>query len=129
MLCPADQNPAGAHSYIVNKLVVRNQQDILKFGGKAEKNSSSEIIILGEKTTTSSDYYMERTLAGLNPDGSPNAAAETEFNRVVEQARHGVSRGSNYLMFDGHVEAKPPTDAKNALDPWEVIVPTPPPGP
>ena len=72
---------------------------------------------------------MEWQLAALLDDGTVNPDQDTEFNRVVEQARHGLSRGSNYLMFDGHVETKPPTNAKAAIDPWQVDVPTPPPGP
>jgi prepilin-type N-terminal cleavage/methylation domain-containing protein/prepilin-type processing-associated H-X9-DG protein len=128
MMCPADTEPRGVHSYIVNKLLVKRQQDILKFGGKTDRFGPTEIIVAGEKTTVTSDYYMELNVVNgmaldpvtgnpvLGPDGNPM----TEFDRVIEQARHGRIRGSNYLFFDGHVESRPPKDAKDAFDPWNV---------
>jgi len=114
MLCPADQEPKAAHSYVVNKLLVKNQATLLKFGGKTTRFGPTEIIVAGEKTSIVSDYYMELTIT----DGSVDVDGKTEYERVIEQARHGRKIGSNYLFFDGHVETRSPEEAKKALDPW-----------
>jgi prepilin-type processing-associated H-X9-DG protein len=39
--------------------------------------------------------------------------------------RHGPRLGSNYLFKDWHVDAVPPEEAINALDPWGLPQPTP----
>jgi prepilin-type processing-associated H-X9-DG protein len=126
MLCPADVDPRGVHSYIVNKLLVKNQQDFLKFGKKAKFKDNTSVVVAGEKTSITSDYYMEANIV----DGSTTLDAYgnpvTEFDRVIEQARHGRVMGSNYLFFDGHVESRPPKEAREALNPWEVFSAMPP---
>jgi prepilin-type N-terminal cleavage/methylation domain-containing protein/prepilin-type processing-associated H-X9-DG protein len=127
MLCPADQEPRSAHSYIVNKLLVKNQQTLLKYGGKTDKKGPSEIIVAGEKTTIAADYYMELNIVdgmAVDSEGNPvldeNGDQITEFNRVVEQSRHGRNKGSNYLYFDGHVELRPSEESRLAFDPWNL---------
>jgi prepilin-type processing-associated H-X9-DG protein len=70
------------------------------FGGLG----SGEVVVMGEKTTGSVDYYMENT----------------DFDRgVVEKYRHGVRLGSNYLFMDGHVDILLPRDVIGGVDPWE----------
>ena len=51
-----------------------------------------------------------------------------QFDRVVEPYRHGITRGSNYLKFDGHVDTNLPNEALIGMDPWDLRVdpPTPP---
>src|SRR2546429_208766 len=51
---------------------------------------------------------------------SLGAAQMTEFNRVVEQYRHGVRLGSNYLYHDGHVGTLLPREALTGIDPWDL---------
>jgi prepilin-type processing-associated H-X9-DG protein/prepilin-type N-terminal cleavage/methylation domain-containing protein len=114
MLCPADMEPRSAHSYIINKLLVKDQEKIVKFGGRTDKHGPTTLIVAGEKTTTTADYYMELTIYG----GAVDAEGKTEFERVVEQERHGRKRGSNYLFFDGHVEMQASKEADKAFDPW-----------
>jgi prepilin-type N-terminal cleavage/methylation domain-containing protein/prepilin-type processing-associated H-X9-DG protein len=117
LICPADTEPRAAHSYIVNKLLVQNQEKLLKFGGKTQNKGPTEIIVAGEKTTNAADYYME-----LNITSNVVQPGETvtEFARVVEQSRHGINKGSNYLYFDGHAAPMPPTPADIAFDPWSI---------
>ena len=47
----------------------------------------------------------------------------SEFNRVVEQYRHGVRLGSNYLYHDGHVGTLLPREALTGIDPWDLRSP------
>ena len=112
LLCPVDEEPEGAHSYILNKHLADRH---VKFGSKnLGGKSSANIVLMGEKINSVSDYYMEVT---RDTSGNPDT---TEFYRIVEQYRHGPTYGSNYLYLDGHVEAVPPTEALRAIDPWDV---------
>jgi len=118
MLCPADDEPAAQHSYILNDHVIKRQIRRGKTGGAGV--SSSDIILLGEKKSDFQDFYME-----FKPDGS------SDFWRLVEKYRHGIQLGSNYLMVDGHIESKAPKEAEGGLDPWDIpatqpVVPPPP---
>jgi prepilin-type N-terminal cleavage/methylation domain-containing protein/prepilin-type processing-associated H-X9-DG protein len=105
LVCPSDDDPREAHSYVLNrhlsdkliKLTTRN------FGGI----KSPEVVVMGEKKSICRDYYMENS----------------DFDRVVDQYRHGVSRGANYLFHDGHVDILQPKDAITGMDPWEPPVP------
>ncbi|HLL90297.1 MAG TPA: prepilin-type N-terminal cleavage/methylation domain-containing protein [Tepidisphaeraceae bacterium] len=106
--CPADMEPRASHSYIVNKLVVRDQQKLLRFGKKSPNKTADQIIWAGEKTSIASDYYMEAIIL----------TSDTEFDRVVEQRRHGRNVGSNYLFLDTHVETRAFDAAKATYDPW-----------
>jgi len=112
MLCPEDLEPFESHSYVLNKHLAdkRIRLGSRNFGGL----TSSEVIVMGEKRSTERDYYME-----LN-----------DFDRVVEQYRHGLKLGSNYLYHDGHVGTVLPNQALTGLDPWDIrstTQPTPPP--
>jgi prepilin-type N-terminal cleavage/methylation domain-containing protein/prepilin-type processing-associated H-X9-DG protein len=132
MKCPADDLPAppavfvgtatyqngdenGAdHSYIFNYHIVSRN---IKVGSRDLGGlSSSDIIVAGEKRTDKDDYYM----------------ATGNFPGHIEQYRHGLTRGSNYLYLDWHVSTQMPKDAKTGIDPWDVpstTQPTPPPPP
>lgn len=110
MICPEDLDPWEYHSYVINKHLADER---IRFGsiklGRAE--SSSNVIVAGEKKTTERDYYMEDSPAG--------AIGADEFGRVVEPYRHGIRLGSNYLFLDGHVDSRLPDVVKNQLDPWD----------
>jgi prepilin-type N-terminal cleavage/methylation domain-containing protein/prepilin-type processing-associated H-X9-DG protein len=103
--CPEDNEPAEAHSYVLNDHLADER---IRFGTSrlGSAGSSANVVVAGEKLTTSRDYYMENA----------------DFERVVEQYRHGVSNGSNYLYMDGHVEKQMPKAAKGQLDPWANVV-------
>ena len=101
LLCPTDFEPAEEHSYVLNKHLADKG---LKFGtSRVNQLVSSEIVVMGEKVSSESDYYMARG----------------DFERVVEPYRHGVKLGSNYLYLDSHVDITPPEEAIAALDPWD----------
>jgi prepilin-type N-terminal cleavage/methylation domain-containing protein/prepilin-type processing-associated H-X9-DG protein len=101
MLCPSDVEPAGQHSYVLNEHVAYwniKYSTVLPPG-----KSHAQVILMGEKHTTVTDYYMQYG----------------DFNRVVEPYRHGQFLGSNYLMLDLHVETQLPSQAILGLDPWD----------
>ena len=114
MLCPSDPDPYEAHSYVLNQHLADER---IRFGTRrfGKLTSSAEVVVMGEKKTTERDYYMEK---GLDSDNN------TDFFRVVEPYRHGVTLGSNYLKFDGHVDTNLPNDALTGLDPWDPGTPT-----
>lgn len=111
MLCPSDYEPSEAHSYVLNQHLAdqRIRAGTRNLGGL----TSPEVIVAGEKITDQRDYYME----------------SAEFNRIVEQYRHGVKLGSNYLKLDWHVDTLPPREALTGMDPWALRVPAPTPTP
>jgi prepilin-type N-terminal cleavage/methylation domain-containing protein len=124
MICPSDVEPVGDHSYLANAhlLPVSMPNTLaagegganydIKFGSPLPTGeTSSTVIVLGEKVSSLGDYYMD----------------PGDFSTRVEQYRHGLSVGSNYLMLDMHVETIVPADAVNGLDPWSVVPPTSPP--
>lgn len=100
LLCPEDIEPAERHSYVLNHHLADNR---IKFGSKRfGLLTNSEVVVAGEKRTLIEDYYMETG----------------DWDRVVEEYRHGIRYGSNYLYFDGHVSTELPARAKTGLDPW-----------
>lgn len=99
LICPADPLPGEAHSYVLNNHCSRYDIRLHRTKGV----SASQIILMGEKQSEITDYYMD---------------AE-DFDRVVEKFRHGFYLASNYLFLDGHVDNSPPESAKGNIDPWE----------
>ena len=99
------------HSYIFNNHIVEREIKVgsRDFGGL----SAADIIVTGEKRTDKDDYYM----------------ATGNFPGHIEQYRHGLSRGSNYLYLDWHVATQMPKEAKAGIDPWDVPKPPDPPPP
>ncbi len=110
MRCPADLEamegedewlPPQQHSYVLNNHMTVHK---IRFGS-SKGVSTSDIVLMGEKKSSQTDFYMD-------PD-------QADFDRVVEQWRHGLRIGSNYLYLDGHVTTSPPEPARAAMDPWE----------
>ena len=101
--CPEDPEPFEAHSYVLNRHLIRwsIKASSVNFNGL----SSPEVVVLGEKVSLERDYYMERS----------------DFERIVEKYRHGRERGSNYLYFDGSVRNTGPSDAAAGIDPWDPV--------
>ena len=100
--CPADIDPAMAHTYLLNNHLASRMIKAGKHGFAAK--SVSDVVVAGEKITTNGDYLME--------DG--------DFEETVEKYRHGLTVGSNYLYMDGHVAPALPNDALAGIDPWDV---------
>jgi prepilin-type N-terminal cleavage/methylation domain-containing protein/prepilin-type processing-associated H-X9-DG protein len=109
--CPSDHDgdPEFPHSYILNNHVLARGIRAGKTGGAGR--STSEIILMGEKKSRAIDYYMEYRV---------DQTGRTEFWNIVEQYRHGLRLGSNYLMLDGSVAALVPQEAEGGMDPWDV---------
>jgi prepilin-type processing-associated H-X9-DG protein len=100
--CPADLNPAFAHSYVLNQHLVRHQikANSKNLGGR----TISEVVLAGEKWENQMDYYM----------------GVTDYDRVVDTYKHGLRVGSNHLFLDGHVSTSyNPAEMKGAIDPWD----------
>lgn len=101
LLCPEDNEPLEAHSYMLNQHLayreIRYHQSMIN--GKV----ASDIVVAGEKLSNVHDYYME----------------VGDFNDKVEPYRHGVKLGSNYLFMDLHVENILPERAITSMDPWD----------
>jgi len=111
--CPSDPNPGYEHSYILN---VYLQKYDFRFG-RAKGINPSEIIVMGEKKSDKLDYHMD----------------PGQWDDIVEEYRHGLYVGSNYLFLDIHVESQVPKMAKRLAqaEPWDptpATMPTKPPG-
>ncbi|HSV15156.1 MAG TPA: type II secretion system protein [Tepidisphaeraceae bacterium] len=106
MLCPSEQDlehVGFAHTYILNKHLEEDRQQLIKYSSRApDGRSSSDVVVMGEKKAQYADYYMERN----------------DFATKVERYRHGIKLGSNYLYLDWSVRNTPPQAAWSALDPW-----------
>jgi prepilin-type N-terminal cleavage/methylation domain-containing protein/prepilin-type processing-associated H-X9-DG protein len=117
MVCPADDEPAEHHSFIINKHLAKDPQDVKKFNAKMGYGRTvSDVPLVGEKRSTSRDYYMEK-------ENYEDPTGVTEFEKVVELYRHGTTYGSNYLFMDLHVASILPNKAAAAMDPWDVPKP------
>lgn len=110
LLCPSDPDAVRQHSYIFNGNLVQEEdqsgnvsyaKDPIRFG-RTRGAKSTDIILMGEKKSDYADYHM-------NPK---------QYDVIVEQFRHGLYVGSNYLFMDGHVASALPKVAKMGLDPW-----------
>jgi len=100
--CPSDFQPAAEHSYILNYHLVDRT---IRYHTRDLGNlSPAEIVVMGEKVTDMTDYYMNTT----------------DFPTRVEPYRHGLKYGSNYLYLDLHVSTLPPKQALAAVDPWDI---------
>jgi prepilin-type N-terminal cleavage/methylation domain-containing protein len=152
MICPSDPEPAAKHSYILNEYLAyysepsSAQQSANDGTTRASGNygaekygavlpnhiSPSTVVLMGEKTSTTFDYYMEY---GDFADGKVdqyrhNVGAPANYNAANAKqiysatiAKQSGFVGANYLMLDMHVEFFSVNDsnAGNALDPWDFV--------
>jgi prepilin-type processing-associated H-X9-DG protein len=103
LLCPADDEPREAHTYVLNGHLGKRA---FRLGDKdLGGRTSDQVILAGEKKSTQRDYYLQ----------------EKDFDRVANAFLHGQAKGSNYLFLDGHAETQLPRDVKGGIDPWDVI--------
>jgi prepilin-type N-terminal cleavage/methylation domain-containing protein/prepilin-type processing-associated H-X9-DG protein len=109
MKCPVDdeQDLAGDHSYILNNHLVEVTPPI-KAGSKVPNRTPSDVIVMGEKTFTYPDYYMN-----TNADST-----RTDYYSRVDPWKHGIKRGSNYLFMDWHVQNQTEKESLGNIDPW-----------
>jgi prepilin-type N-terminal cleavage/methylation domain-containing protein len=112
MLCPADdQEPREYHTYILNHHLVEHH---VMYSGKPPANLTvSDVVVMGEKLTLSTNYYVETFQA------SGNSSYYTE----VDEARHGRNFKSNYLFMDMHVGRLDLKRPKFGMDPWDFPAP------
>jgi type II secretory pathway pseudopilin PulG len=114
MICPKDDQPAASHSYILNAYLEHSPQQMIHYSDRIwamDANNSptilrspSEVVVMGEKTQISFDYYMET---------GDFAAGK------VDQYKHGINLGANYLYLDMHVDIVEPQGVATSLDPWD----------
>jgi prepilin-type N-terminal cleavage/methylation domain-containing protein/prepilin-type processing-associated H-X9-DG protein len=103
LICPADDEPREAHSYVLNGHLAHRG---FRLGDKdiGGHRSSAEVVLAGEKRPDARDYFLQ----------------ERDFDRVIAPDRHGSTRGSNYLFLDGHAETQLPGEIRFGIDPWDV---------
>jgi prepilin-type N-terminal cleavage/methylation domain-containing protein/prepilin-type processing-associated H-X9-DG protein len=127
--CPNDDDPFAQHSYMLNHYIEYSPHHMYKANdrvtyiapdGSTAERSSSVVVLMGEKYQNVYDYYMEEGDYDPSP-GFPSGK--------VNQYKHGVKLGSNYLYLDGHVEIDPPKPVESSLDPWDPGGTKPPPPP
>jgi prepilin-type N-terminal cleavage/methylation domain-containing protein len=123
MVCPRDQDTAlqGAlygdpilakHSYMLNTHI---QHEGIRYT-RTMGVPAQDIVVMGEKKSEYDDYYLE-------VDWDANYS---EYDKVIELYRHGLSLGSNQLYLDMHVDNRrdqvrnPNWKTLNYLDPWQV---------
>jgi prepilin-type N-terminal cleavage/methylation domain-containing protein/prepilin-type processing-associated H-X9-DG protein len=112
MLCPTDFEPAEEHSYLLNNHLADRG---IKFSSKALGGlTASEVVLMGEKTSSFNDYYMNAE------DYRRDRPGDFALGKV-ELYRHGLRLGSNYLYLDLHVGTFRRTDQfDRGVDPWDV---------
>jgi prepilin-type N-terminal cleavage/methylation domain-containing protein len=133
MLCPTDADPKSPlviqgnsvvdegspgweHSYILNDHLGEMG---FKFGSKPPRGlSSSDIVLMGEKTTDAPDFYMNTVKQGTSET--------TDYSLgKVDLYKHSLKLGSNYLYLDLHVgtfrdvNKNDPKKLKAFADPWD----------
>ena len=102
--CPADPEPAGDHSYILNSHLTERR---VKYTNTTMSGlCPADVVVMGEKLSTVDDYYMDPQMG--------------DYTTKVEFYRHGQFYGSNYLYLDIHVESRLPLPASGDIDPWDV---------
>jgi prepilin-type N-terminal cleavage/methylation domain-containing protein/prepilin-type processing-associated H-X9-DG protein len=127
MLCPSDEETAQEeideaakwscpiewikHSYIINMHI---HYDGIKYN-RTRRVSATEIILMGEKKSNWGDFRMNCPGPG-----------QSQYTKLVENARHGKFRKSNLLFMDGHVanQEPPPWIGPNneaMEDPWDIL--------
>jgi len=111
MTCPNDLEPTEEHSYILNAHLADKG---IKFSSKDLGGlTSSDVIVMGEKTTSWNDYYM-------NAGDQVNRPGDYALGKV-DLYKHGLRLGSNYLYMDLHVGTfKEQGRFQRGTDPWDV---------
>jgi prepilin-type N-terminal cleavage/methylation domain-containing protein/prepilin-type processing-associated H-X9-DG protein len=123
--CPTDLDPAEAHSYVVNQELVTKPNPVRYGAGDRGGRPPTDVIVAGEKRNLVRDYYMEKPTetggTATDPSKDPYGVVyASEYDRVVEPYRHGLSYGSNFLFLDGHVSQALPDVARGMVDPWDL---------
>ncbi len=124
MICPCDTDlgledalygppELVKHSYVLNTHL---QHEGIRYT-RTMGVPAQDIVVMGEKKPEYADYYLE---INWSTDYS-------EYAKVVEPYRHGLSLGSNRLYLDMHADNRaddvrnPNWKALNYVDPWQVV--------
>ena len=108
MLCPADDpEPIYYHSYLVNGHMVEHTITYTKSGNLPGGLDTSNVVVLGEKLTMGTNYYVEI----LN--------GRSTYFEQVDEVRHGRAYGSNYLFLDLHAGPRERNLPVYGADPWD----------
>ncbi len=110
MTCPSDMEPMDEHTYLCNSHLT--ELHVTYSNTQAFGVTPSEVIVMGEKTSTMPDYYMD-SVAG-------------DYTTKVDFYKHGPQIGSNYLYLDLHVETNTKKTSVADIDPWDPTVPAAP---
>ena len=110
LICPADDpEPMNSHSYLLNHHLP--ERHVLYATKPPGGLASSGVIVMGEKLTLATNYYVE-VLSGVST-----------YYAQVDLSRHGLRRGSNYLFLDLHAETRRadalPAVPAGGADPWD----------
>lgn len=121
LICPFNEEPTNAHSYMLNDHVNARQ---IRYTTRVPNMTSADIVLMGEKPLEVSDYYVQR-VPTFDSDFS-------DYDTRVDEHHHGIKRGSNVLFLDlhvgNHVYKKPfveqpwagPSEPRPACDPWDI---------
>lgn len=118
-LSPGELNDATAHnvdpmwvkhSYVTNMHIWYDEIRV----GRTHKVFSSDIIVVGEKRNTYTDFRM-----------NSNGPGTSQYKDAVETNRHGRMKKSNLLFLDGHVSNEEPAEWRGPNgevpdDPWDI---------
>ncbi len=106
LICPADDpQPVNAHTYVVNNHLIEHH---ILYSGKPPANlTPSRTVVMGEKLTNATNYYIEI----LN--------GQSTYHTQVDEYRHGREAGSNYLFLDLHVGEREKNLPVFGADPWD----------
>lgn len=106
MRCPSDDpDPVNYHSYLVNHHLVEHN---IRYSSRPPVGIPvSSVVVMGEKITDATNYYVEILGGG------------STYDAQVEKYRHGKKIGSNYLYLDLHVDSNGPTVTNYGADPWD----------
>jgi prepilin-type N-terminal cleavage/methylation domain-containing protein/prepilin-type processing-associated H-X9-DG protein len=100
MTCPADDEPAYRHTYVLNSHILRYDLTYTRF----KPWNPSSVLVMGEKRRPYTDYYMHLG----------------DYAWLIDEQMHG-RQGSAYLYLDGHAELRPPPGHWVGTDPWDLI--------
>jgi prepilin-type N-terminal cleavage/methylation domain-containing protein/prepilin-type processing-associated H-X9-DG protein len=98
------------HSYVLNKHLVYEGIRYTRTQGVPAET----IVVMGEKKREYCDYYME-----VEWDKTPPLS---DYDRMVEENRHGLKHGSNLLYLDGHVDNQRWKIKTGCVDAWQVVI-------
>ncbi len=107
MICPADIEPAQAHSYILNKHLADAPAKLIKYSSKLpDGRSPAEVVVMGEKVSDKNEITTCRP-------GSSTASSSNSRHGIRKPADYDPTRSNalraaaeDYLYMDFHVDSR-----------------------